>query len=96
MSYENNEDTRKKFIKAVSKRITKLRKDKGWSQEKLADKMGVERKSISHYETVQTEMSIYILAKYIKIFNVSADYILFGNDSSMINKQQLIDYIMRN
>lgn len=62
MSYEINET---KFIKAVSKRITKLRKDKGWSPEELADKICVERKGISRYETGKTEMSIYVLVKYV-------------------------------
>lgn len=96
MPYENNEDNEDKFIKAVSKRITKLRTDKRWSQEKLAEKMCVERKSISRYETGKTEMSIYVLAKYVKIFNVSPNYILFGNDTDMISKRKLIDYIMKN
>lgn len=93
MSYEINEN---EFIKAVSKRITKLRRDKGWSQEELADKMCVERKSISRYETGKTEMSIYVLAKYIKIFNASPSYILFGNDTDMISKRKLIALIMEN
>ena len=90
MSNENNKNN---SPETISDRIKKLRNGKGWSQAKLAELLYVDLKSISSYENGKTEMHVDLLCRYVEIFGVSADYILFGNNSTVINKDQLIDYI---
>lgn len=93
MLYENNQNN---SPETISDRIKKLRKDKGWSQAKLAEMLYVDRKSISSYENGKTEMHVDLLCRYVEIFGVSADYILFGNNSIVINKDQLPDCMGKN
>lgn len=88
-----NEETIKKEI---GKRLKDLRKERKLSQDKLADKLDVNHKSISSYETGKTEIPLRLLYRYVKIFGVSADYILFGNDSGVISKELLISFISNN
>lgn len=60
----------------LADKIIKLRKQSGWSQEELAEKMNVSRQSVSKWEGA---MSIPDLNKIImlgEIFGVSTDYLL--------------------
>lgn len=60
----------------LAEKIALLRKQKGWSQEELANKMDISRQSVSKWES---EQSIPDLDKIIKIsllFDVSTDYLL--------------------
>lgn len=62
----------------ISERITNLRKEKGISQEQLANELGVSRQAVSKWES---EQSIPDLNKVIALsehFNVSTDYLLKG------------------
>lgn len=56
--------------------LRKLRKENGWTQTELAQKVGVVPSVISEYETESITMSAQILRKLSEIFNVSVDYIL--------------------
>ena len=62
----------------LADRIQTLRKQKGLSQEELADKLGVSRQSISKWESEQSipEMDKIILMS--DIFEVTTDYLLKG------------------
>ncbi len=60
----------------LSEKIVKLRKNNGWSQEDLAEKLNVSRQAISRWEgdTAQPDaMNILLLSK---IFGVTTDYLL--------------------
>ncbi len=57
----------------IGENILKLRKQKGMSQEELAEKLNVSRQSISLWETNQTVPQIDYLMELSKIFNVSLD-----------------------
>lgn len=60
----------------LADKIITLRKQNGWSQEELAEKVGISRQSVSKWES---GMSIPDLDKIIKlsgIFGVSTDYLL--------------------
>ena len=56
--------------------ILKLRKEKGFSQEKLAEKVGVTRQTISNWELDETQPTPGQLKKLSKIFKVSIDKLL--------------------
>ena len=64
-------------------RLYELRKEKGFSQEKVAIELGISRQSISLWETDQVSPSMENLIAIAKLFNVSLD-ILVGIDKSNI------------
>jgi len=60
----------------LADKIINLRKKNGWSQEELAEKLGVSRQSISKYEGAQSVPDLDKLLKLSEIFGVSTDYLL--------------------
>lgn len=57
-------------------KIIDLRKQNGWSQEELAEKLGVSRQSISKWEGAQSMPDMNRILKMSEIFGVSTDYLL--------------------
>ncbi len=57
-------------------KIYKARKEKGLSQEELADQLSVSRQSISKWETDNGYPETEKIIKMAKIFNVTIDYLL--------------------
>ena len=57
-------------------RIAKLREKRGLTQGNLAEKIGISRASLSHYETNRREPDYDTLEKIADFFNVSVDYLL--------------------
>ena len=56
-----------------SDNLIKLRKAKGWSQEDLADKLGVSRQAISKWEVGTSKPDIDNVIKLSKLFEISID-----------------------
>ena len=56
-----------------SDNLIKLRKGKGWSQEELADKLGLSRQAISKWEVGTSKPDIDNIVKISKLFEVSID-----------------------
>lgn len=63
------------FMK-LNDKITKLRKQKGLSQEALAEKLSVSRQAISKWETGESLPDMDNIAFLCKEFDVSADFLL--------------------
>ncbi len=57
-------------------KITHLRKKQGWSQEELAEKLGVTRQSVSKWEMGQSQPDIDKILQMSSIFGVTTDYLL--------------------
>lgn len=57
-------------------KLIKLRKQNAFSQEELADKLGVSRQAISRWELGSTYPDVPNLLKICKLFDVSADYLI--------------------
>ena len=57
-------------------KLIRLRKKSGWSQEELAEQMGVSRQSISKWEGAQSIPDLEKIIKLAKLFSVSTDYLL--------------------
>lgn len=60
----------------LADKIINLRKKNSWSQEELAEKLGVSRQSISKYEGAQSIPDIDKILKLSKIFGVTTDYLI--------------------
>lgn len=62
----------------VADRIQSLRKTKGFSQEELADKVGVSRQAVSKWESEQSTPDLEKIIIMSELFDVTTDYILKG------------------
>ena len=60
----------------MADRIQYLRKQKGYSQEELADKVGVSRQAVSKWESGASDPSTTNLMALAKLFGVTAEEIL--------------------
>lgn len=65
-------------IMNMADRIQTLRKQKGVSQEELADQIGVSRQAVSKWESEQSFPEIEKIILLSDYFNVSTDYLLKG------------------
>lgn len=62
---------RKLFIKKTGEQIGYYRNKCGFSQEKLAEMVGVERNTITRYENGAREPQLNVLVEIAKVLNVS-------------------------
>ena len=60
----------------LADKIIENRKKNGWSQEELADKLGVSRQSVSKWESAQAVPDMKKILQMSEIFGVSTDYLL--------------------
>ncbi len=60
----------------LADKIIDLRKKEGWSQEQLAEQMGVSRQSISKWESAQSTPDMNKILQLSKLFGVSTDFLL--------------------
>ena len=60
----------------MADKIIELRKKNGWSQEELAEKLGVSRQSVSKWESAQSVPDLKKILTMSEIFGVSTDYLL--------------------
>ncbi len=65
----------------LAEKLFELRKEKGWSQEKLAEQINVSRQSISKWESGQVLPEIEKIIEISKIFQVTTDYLLLDKIS---------------
>ena len=62
----------------IADRIQYLRKQNGYSQEELADKVGVSRQAVSKWESEQSTPDLEKVIIMSELFEVTTDYILKG------------------
>ena len=75
----------------LSEKITTLRKQKGWSQEELAQQLHVTRQSVSKWEGAQSIPDIEKIVQMSRLFDVTTDYLLkdeIDSTESTIQKSQ--------
>lgn len=69
-------------IIGLAERLKELRKKLGLTQEKIADRAGVKPRTIQRWENGSRTPDISSLACLCKLFDVSADYLLFGKEDN--------------
>jgi putative transcriptional regulator len=57
----------------VSNRIRELRTDRGWTQQQLADAVGVSRQSINSIERDRYVPSLELALQFARVFRCSTD-----------------------
>ena len=69
------------FLKKIfSERIAELRREKGVTQQTLAEAVGLKKQAINMIENGQRACSIEVLYEIASYFNVSSDYLLGLSD----------------
>ena len=63
---------------SIGQRISKLRKEKGFSQEYVAERLDVSRQAVSKWETDNSAPDTYNLIALAELFDVSVEYIAVG------------------
>ena len=66
-----------------SEKLQILRKNKGFTQEVLADKLGVSRQAVAKWESGQIYPDIYNLIQISDLMSVSVDYLVKDQDCSV-------------
>lgn len=85
----------------IGKLISELRKDKGLTQEQLAEKIGVTQKSVSRWETGKNMPDVSLLQLLSLELDISVSELLDGEKNSAVQKnteeaiRQVIDYSIR-
>ena len=64
---------------SLGERLTKLRKEKGLSQEEVADKLNVTRQTISKWETDASTPDFDKIIPLCKLYGIETDELLTGN-----------------
>lgn len=72
-------------------KLKALRLEKGYTQQQLAERVGLVKGSISAYEQSAKYPSIDVLIKLCDLFGVSADYLLGLSDSIEYKLSTLTD-----
>jgi len=85
--------------KALGQRIKQLRKDKGWTQKELANRIGTSPAQLNKYEAGQNTPPLDKLVLFAEVLSTSADYLITGNlsenmpisNTRLIQRLQLIE-----
>jgi len=64
---------------SLAEKIKLLRKEKGWSQYQLGEKVGVHGKHVSKWENDKFIPNLEAVRKLARLFEVSTDYLLFDD-----------------
>ena len=71
----------------LSKKIYELRMSFGWTQVQLAQRLGVDRSTISKYECGERQIPIGNIVPLAKILRVSTDFLLGNSDQRNIDNK---------
>lgn len=69
----------------IGDRIKQLRTEAKMTQPELAAKLEVTRSAVATYENNTRQPSFQSLIRLARIFNVSTDYLLLGNDNDLLD-----------
>lgn len=66
----------KEFFIELGKRIALLRKEQGWSQQQLAEMLGIAQQTLGHYEMARLRVPASMLPQLAQIFKVGVDELI--------------------
>lgn len=70
----------------MGEKILALRKARGWSQEELAEQIGVTRQAVSRWESDSAKPDADKIIAVCDLFGVSADYLLRDGSPEAVNR----------
>ena len=75
----------------IANRLQQLRKENGYSQEELADKLGISRQAVSKWERAESSPDTDNLIVLARLYNISLDELLYDTESNEEIKDRVID-----
>ena len=66
----------KEFFVALGLRIAQLRKERGWTQQELAEKLGVAQQTLAHYEVARIRIPASTLPLLATLFATTVDVLI--------------------
>ena len=66
----------------IANRLQKLRKEKGYSQEQLADMLKISRQAVSKWERAEVSPDTDNLICLARLYGISLDELLFTNEKT--------------
>ena len=75
----------------IANRLQKLRKENGYSQEELADKLGISRQAVSKWERAESSPDTDNLIILARLYNMSLDELLYDNESDEEIRERIKD-----
>lgn len=73
----------------IGEKILSMRKARGWSQEELAEQIGVTRQAVSRWESDSAKPDADKIISVCDLFGVSADYLLRDLSQASVNESEL-------
>lgn len=71
-------------MEGIGRRLKEAREKRNLTQGEVADKLGLDTSTISKYEAEKRKLSLGIVAKFSKIYGLSSEYFLFGEEEPEI------------
>lgn len=72
------------FFKELGTRIAAARKERGMTQQALADELGIAQQTLAHYEVARARIAVDLLPRLAEVLNLSFDEILLGQPTVRI------------
>lgn len=79
----------------MGEKLLKLRKARGWSQEEMAERVGVTRQAISRWESDSAKPDADNIITLCDLFGVSSDYLLRGEGDPGNGGSQTVPEVQR-
>jgi transcriptional regulator with XRE-family HTH domain len=80
----------------IGRRLARIRKEQGYTQIELAERIGIIQALVSDYEREKLRLNAEMLARFAKALNVSADVILgIGPDKRQASKSPSLKILRR-
>lgn len=77
----------------IGKRIRFAREQNNLTRDVLAEKIGISKMYLSQLEKGQRHASLPVTIKIAECLNLSLDYLIYGDNSIDINKQEIIGMV---
>jgi transcriptional regulator with XRE-family HTH domain len=72
------------FFKELGGRIAKARKERGMTQQALADQLGIAQQTLAHYEVARARIAASLLPRVAELLDLSLDELLMGQPTIRI------------
>lgn len=71
-----------RYMTKINQNLKELKMTKGYTQEKVVNKIGLTRQAISSYESGRTQLGIDILMKLAEIYEVDLEDVLYNTSNN--------------
>ena len=80
---------------STKNRIKELREDRDLRQIDVAEKTGIDQRTLSNYETGKTNPDSYSITKLAEFYGVSCDYLLGVSDYNILDMKDVAEELKK-